>query len=1172
MPPLSKDAQLKQHIANFEYPRLFINELGWDRPQGRPIDIEVDDVIYELVPVAGKRFLKVFQCISTSIPPRAIQKKIHTKLRRYSHENFIIFTDRARTDQEWFFVWKDPGKTIRAHVFKANADLRQRLLEIGVSLEEEEHLSPLEVLSRVRSAFDVDRVTKAFYDRFKTEHTALLKFIEGIPDSDMKAWYASVTLNRLMFIYFIQKKGFLNNDTNYLRARLEAARPVQKDRYYRDFLCPLFFEGFALKPEERSPQARILLGNVPYLNGGIFQQHQVEQLYGEQIHIPDKAFQRLFDFFDQYRWHLDDRPSGDENEINPDVLGYIFEKYINQKQMGAYYTKEDITGYISRNTIIPWLFDRAKKYCRIAFEGESSLWDLLKKEPDRYIYPAVRKGCDRELPENIAAGIHDVSARGDWNTPADEDFALPTEIWRETVARRQRYAEVKGKLERGEIRDINDLITYNLDIEQFAQDVIQNAEGPELVRAFWKALNEIRVLDPTVGSGAFLFAAMNILEPLYEDCLDQMEGYIAGLPPADSSGKFSDFKKELDRCRQHSNASYFIYKSITINNLYGVDIMEEAVETCKLRLFLKLVSQVDRQSALEPLPDIDFNIRAGNTLVGFTSFDEIHKVMMQEGKDQQMDWMKKLELEQQYESINEQAKLASMAFQAFQYMQTEQGMDAADFRAAKQDLQARLAALNEELNRALALSYGVKPEEKAAYNRWLKSHLPFHWCVDFYEIIQSGGFDVIIGNPPYVEYSKVRKEYTILNYETESCGNLYAYVLERSIKIKCTEGTYGLIVPISLMATERMKPLQDYLLIKGKTWLSSFDVYPSKLFEGAKQRLTIIINHHGQPSQYTTRYYRWFPSERQYLLANISYTESLSHQEISTIPKIGNVVANRIYKKIYKHLPANIKNKTTAPSFYVHRIPFNYIKAIDFIPYFWNEKDGQKKSEDYKPYKADQHKSTLLAIINSNLFFWRWYLEFEGYHCGKHEILTFPFGIEKIDNADHIKLHNIVNSLMEDIQRNSEIREAKYKTTGLVKYQAFSPRKSKQIIDEIDRVLAEHYGFSDEELDFIINYDIKYRMGDELNSEEDEEPESENPGEADEDDVSPAASAGPPSEPAPPPAPAKETVAMELPLEMEEYYLCRCLACNAMVLSFERQQHTAEQHGGVNPGYERLGG
>ncbi len=206
-----------------------------------------------------------------------------------------------------------------------------------------------------------------------------------------------------------------------------------------------------------------------------------------------------------------------------------------------------------------------------------------------------------------------------WNTPTPEEYGLPTEIWRETVARRQRYAELHDRLAAGEITAINDFITYNLDIVQFAQDVIENCEGPELLRAFWKAIVRISVLDPTVGSGAFLFAALNILEPLYEACLERMQVFVDELGPDDHPQKYSDFKQILAQVQQHPNQNYFVLKSIVVNNLYGVDIMAEAVEIAKLRLFLKLVAQVETVEQIEPLPDIDFNIRAGNTLVGFTT-------------------------------------------------------------------------------------------------------------------------------------------------------------------------------------------------------------------------------------------------------------------------------------------------------------------------------------------------------------------------------------------------------------------------------------------------------------------------------------------------------------------------------------------------------------------------
>ena len=188
--------------------------------------------------------------------------------------------------------------------------------------------------------------------------------MKGITDAADREWYASVMLNRLMFVYFIQRKGFLDGDPDYLRNRLNHMREEQgKDKFYsfyRYFLLRLFHEG--LGGRDRTPELEKLLGRIPYLNGGLFDVHELEQpeRYGKEIQIPDKAFERIFDYFDQYQWHLDERPLRDDNEINPDVLGYIFEKYINQKQMGAYYTKEDITEYISKNTVIPFLFDAAR--------------------------------------------------------------------------------------------------------------------------------------------------------------------------------------------------------------------------------------------------------------------------------------------------------------------------------------------------------------------------------------------------------------------------------------------------------------------------------------------------------------------------------------------------------------------------------------------------------------------------------------------------------------------------------------------------------------------------------------------------------------------------------------------------------------------------------------------
>ena len=189
--------------------------------------------------------------------------------------------------------------------------------------------------------------------------------------------------------------------------------------------------------------------------------------------------------------------------------------------------------------MIPFLFDAAIKECPVAFNLGGGVWGLLQDDPDRYIYPAVGHGAwqytsegnrrlegPHELPEEIAAGVSDISKRDGWNRSAPSEYALPTETWREVIARRQRYSEVRSKLAAGEIQDIDDLITLNLDVEQFAKDVIVQSEGPELLRAFWHAISAVSILDPTCGSGAFLFAALNVIEPLYVACLEGMRGFL----------------------------------------------------------------------------------------------------------------------------------------------------------------------------------------------------------------------------------------------------------------------------------------------------------------------------------------------------------------------------------------------------------------------------------------------------------------------------------------------------------------------------------------------------------------------------------------------------------------------------------------------------------------------
>ena len=1083
-----------------------------------------------LRPLVEKRGVRVFVCEPDAegrIPADGVLREIEHEVIRYAYEHFIIYVDAARENQVWQWVKREQGKRLasrmhRYHSGQSGELLAQKLERLAIRLEEEERLQMTEVAGRVAKAFDVERVTKKFYDRFKREHAVFLNLIGGITAQADREWYASLMLNRLMFIYFIQRKGFLDTktpgrldgDPNYLSNRLRRVQQEQGEdqfyTFYRYFLLKLFHEG--LSQRAHASELEVLLGKVPYLNGGLFDVHVLERANPE-ITIPDEAFEQLFTFLDEFDWYLDDRPLRSDREINPDVLGYIFEKYINQKQMGAYYTKEDITEYISKSTILPFLLDVAEQKCQIAFSPDGPVWSLLRENPDTYIYDAVKKGCDIPLPSEIEAGIHDVAQRGEWNKPTPEAYALPTETWREVVTRRTRYQDLRAKLPAGEITSANDLITYNLDSRRFVEDVITYCTGTDLLRALYESIEHVTVLDPTCGSGAFLFSALGILEGLYEACLERMQDLVeerevldAAIPPERrySSPDIAHFQAILEQVKQHPSRTYFIYKSIIIRNLYGVDIMEEATEICKLRLFLKLVSQVERFDDIEPLPDIDFNIRAGNTLVGFASYEETKRAIegREVGKGSTRDeaaFQDQMIFDDRLDRIEQKAQDIERAFEQFRELQTERDLDPIALAAHKRQLRQMLVTLRMELDGYLASDYGIDPnsipkgeEYDARFTQWQQNHQPFHWWVEFYGIMKQGGFDVIIGNPPYVEKSKFRQSgYTIKGFLTGECSDIYAVVVERSSRLCHRKGTLGFIIPISIACADDFAPLQKLILTQNRAkWMAHFANRPSQLFIGAQKRLTILVlgSSKSQSGLYTSRYKRWFKEERDNLLTTIEYASQADLPVVfkHSLAKVGSHHEICIVKKALDSGPrlGNYVVETSPYKAYYVRTPGYFCQFWDKPPIVKVLKTGEvrPRGELYNDtFKTEDDLYLCLAILNSSLFYWYIFVYSDCRHMNRRDVLYFPFNLAAWDKDPSRALIQLSHELQKDFQRN----KSTMLKSGL-EIETFDATKSKPIIDEIDRVLAKHYSLSDEELDFIINYDIKYRVGQTGANEEEE--------------------------------------------------------------------------------------
>ena len=526
--------KVRERLDAFEFGRLFIEELGWSNPPvPRPSAIEVDGVHWTIRTIAqlgGVAVIEVQNSAGT-IPDASTKRKLHREISKLHHENLLIFLDAVRTRSEWYWVKREDGKELpRPHEYVRGQPGDLFLAKVAPLLFEISDFDKgdpavVEVARRLKLGLDVEKVTKKFYGEFQQQHIAFLELISGIADDRQRRWYASVLLNRLMFIWFLQRKGFLGGDLDYVDHQFAQSESRGKDRFFSEFLKLLFFEGFAKPAEERSEVAKKLLGDIRYLNGGLFLPHTIEQ-ENPNIDVPDRAFANLFRLFRSYNWNLDDTPGGEPNEINPGVLGYIFEKYINQKAFGAYYTRTEITTYLCERTI------------------------------HRLVLDAV-------------------------NTPAD-DF----------------IRKLPGK---------------NYDFKSIGE--LKNGLDAHLCRKLlFEVLPKLSILDPACGSGAFLVAAMKTLIDIYGSVIGQAKVRFA------NDTNLSAHVAKIER--EHPNIGYYIKKSIITDNLYGVDIMEEAVEIAKLRLFLALVASARSADQLEPLPNIDFNLLPGNSLIGLLRVDE----------------------------------------------------------------------------------------------------------------------------------------------------------------------------------------------------------------------------------------------------------------------------------------------------------------------------------------------------------------------------------------------------------------------------------------------------------------------------------------------------------------------------------------------------------------------
>ena len=427
------------------------------------------------------------------------------------------------------------------------------------------------------------------------------------------------------------------------------------------------------------------------------------------------------------------------------------------------------------------------------------------------------------------------------------------ERWCDVVHRRGRLAALRVMLtDADRVWSIDDAVTENLNMGTLVHDYLTQLSVEECETVF-DVLRSLTVCDPTVGSGAFLFAAIDVLEPMYTTVLDR------AIEIETEGGGTAEF---LNEARRHGSERYWLLKTICLRNLFGVDLMPEAVEIAKLRLFLKLVAQIDDVSEVEPLPDLDFNIKAGNLLVGLADTTDADRIT---GSGLP------------FPAIGEAtaaAKHAGDAYREFTSLQADAGRDWQDQNARRQ-LAARFDEARSVIDPALhELDHTTKP-----FDEWKRSHRPFHWFAEFPDVWRdgTGGFDVIIGNPPYISKGSWRRlGYRWSGYQTQHCPNLYAACVERASTLLNEQGRLAMIVMHNLCFHMGFKRLRDHLRSRFPSlWVSSYGIIPDGLFAGsAHVRNSIVVaSMRGGKGLRTTRCLRWPTARRSMLFASLEYLE-----------------------------------------------------------------------------------------------------------------------------------------------------------------------------------------------------------------------------------------------------------------------------------------------------------
>jgi hypothetical protein len=665
-------------------------------------------------------------------------------------------------------------------------------------------------LSELETAFNIETVTKEFFEKYKALYVslkdALVQHLKEDKRTDAEFEgksikvedFAKRLLGQIVFLYFLQKKGWLGvargqpwglGPKDFLQ-RLYRKELVAYDNFFNDVLEHLFYDALATERHTQDHFFPALNCKIPFLNGGLFEPFKGYAWDDTDILLDNAIFKEIFDVFDLYNFTVrEDEPLDKEVAVDPEMLGKVFENLLEineRKSKGSFYTPREIVHYMCQESLINYLDAKLNIESRPVVEkGQQSLipdmskTDLLTNYEDIYAPVVPLEDIAEFIYHGDIAQEHDATAQVKNQNPnykGEYQHKVPESV--------RKHAQV-----------IDD------------------------------ALASVKICDPAIGSGAFPVGVMNEIVR----ARGALNAYLG-----DEGRTPYDFKRHA------------IQESI-----YGVDIEPSAVDIAKLRLWLSLVVDEDDFGNIKPLPNLEYKIRVGDSLLGIDNKGDM--IRTQQLVDLE-------HLKDEYFSVTSPSR--------------------------KAEIKNRVEAIIGELTSVHTKAQGLQQNAR------------FDYRVYFSEVFRSnGGFDIVIANPPYgAKFSTSQKKSLLQLYKHQSNPpESYMLFVEQGHQLCHSNGIISYIIPNTWLASLTFRKFREFLASSFK-WHSLL-VVKTKAFEAVVDTNIFVFGKGSHTQKNDVPVFFFSPN-------GISLGHALSWNNISKNGDTINIVLPQLQQKLFHKIKA----------------------------------------------------------------------------------------------------------------------------------------------------------------------------------------------------------------------------------------------------------------------------